>query len=81
MRTTVDISETLMKRVRQVMKKKGVTFRSLVEEGLERVLADASPRKGFRLRDARFKGELGFADGAGPEDIPRVLQEINELQS
>jgi hypothetical protein len=78
MRTTVEISESLLKRVRRVMKKRRVTLRALVEEGLERVVRDDSPAGGFRLRDARFGGETGFAPGAGPDDIARVLREMNE---
>lgn len=78
MRTTVDISDPLLKRVRRLMKKRGVTLRALVEEGLERVLEDEAPRAGYRLRDASFDGEAGFAAGAGPEDASRAIREMNE---
>lgn len=78
MRTTVEISESLLKRVRRIMKKRRVTLRALVEEGLERVVRDDSLPGGFRLRDARFDGETGFAPGAGPDDIGHVLREMNE---
>ncbi len=77
-RTTVDIGAPLLKRVRRLMQKRGVTLRALVEEGLERVLESDAPREGATLRDASFDGELGFARGAGPEDVREAIRAMNE---
>jgi Arc/MetJ family transcription regulator len=81
MRTTIDLSDSLMAKVKRLMVRRKTTMRALVEEGLHRLLEEDQADAGFKLRDARFTGELGFADGAVPEDISRVLQEINEPPS
>ena len=78
MRTTIELSDSLLARVRRIMAKRKVTLRALVEEGLRRVVDEEQGAPPFQLRDASFKGPLGFASGAGPEDIPRVLREVNE---
>jgi hypothetical protein len=78
MRTTIELSDSLLARVRRVMAKRKTTLRALVEEGLRKVLEEERAVPAFRLRDASFKGPAGFAQGAGPEDIPRVLREVNE---
>jgi Arc/MetJ family transcription regulator len=78
MRTTIELSDGLLSKVRRVMAKRKTTLRALVEEGLRRVVEQDQGTTPFRLRDASFKGPSGFADGAGPEDIPRVLREVNE---
>ena len=78
MRTTIDLSDSLLARVKRLMAKRNTTMRALVEEGLHRLLDEEQSRAAFTLRDASFKGEPGFADGAGPQDIARALQEINE---
>lgn len=78
MRTSVDISDPLLKRVRRLMKKRKATLRALIEEGLERVLEDDAPRRGSVLRDASFDGALGFAPGAGPDDVGRAIRDMNE---
>ena len=78
MRTTVVISEPLLKRVRRLMKQRGVTFRSLVERGLERVLDEEAPTRGFKLRDATFDSEVGFRAGVVFEDVAKYIYESNE---
>lgn len=78
MRTTIELSDGLLSKVRRVMAKRKTTLRALVEEGLRRVVEQDRDPTSFRLRDASFKGPSGFADGAGPEDILRVLREVNE---
>jgi len=78
MRTTVEIAEPLLKRVRGLMKKRKVTLRTLVEEGLQRVLEEDAPKQGFQLRDASFKGETGFASGVSAEDLPDIIRKFNE---
>lgn len=77
-RTTIDLSDVLLARVKKLMHRRKTTLRALVEEGLLRVLNEDRARAAFTLRDASFKGEPGFVEGAGPEDIARVLRELNE---
>ena len=74
MRTAVEISKSLLERVRRIMNERRVTLRAVVEDRLGRVVRDGGVPGGSRLRDARFDGETGFAPGAGPDDIARVLR-------
>jgi Arc/MetJ family transcription regulator len=78
MRTTIELSDALLSRVRRIMAKRKTTLRALVEEGLRRVVEEDRAATAFQLRDASFKGPAGFASGAGPEDIQRVLREVND---
>ncbi|NOX99980.1 MAG: hypothetical protein GXP30_09655 [Verrucomicrobia bacterium] len=50
MRTTVDLPDTLIKRIKFHTANKKVTFRSLVITALEKELS--AEKKSFRLRDA-----------------------------
>jgi hypothetical protein len=56
MKTTVEISEPLLREARRRAAADGVTFRELVERGLRNALAERESKKPFRLRDASFKG-------------------------
>jgi hypothetical protein len=55
MKTTIEISDALLRETRKLAAREGVTLRALVERGLHRVLAE-SKRPPFRMRDGRFKG-------------------------
>ena len=59
MKTTIDISDALFAEAKDEAARRGVTLRSLVEEGLERVLRDA-PSTPFVLRDCSVGG--GWSD-------------------
>ena len=56
MKTTLDISDPLLREARKVAAREGTTLRSLVEQGLRRVVAEKKRRPAFRLRKASFKG-------------------------
>jgi hypothetical protein len=56
MKTTVEISDPLMREARKLAKREGVTFRNLVERSLQRALAEAKDQKPFKLRSLSFKG-------------------------
>ena len=71
MKTTIDIPDAHMARCKQAMSEQHVTFRSLVEEGLQRVLDERGKRAPFKLRRVPFRGggfQPGF-DEAGWERI------------
>jgi hypothetical protein len=57
MKTTVEISDSLLRQVRKVAEREGVTLRALVERGLHRVLAETKPGRPFKLRRVTFKGK------------------------
>jgi hypothetical protein len=59
MKTTIDLPDTLFQSAKLHAQQSRTTLRSLVEEGLRRVLADqkVKPRPAFKLKDARVHGE------------------------
>ncbi len=57
MKTTVEISDSLLLEVRQLAAREGVTLRTLVERGLHRVVAETKRGAPFKLRRASFKGK------------------------
>lgn len=57
MKTTIDIADALAEEAKQVAAAEGSTLRSLVEEGLRRVLDERGAGRQFRLEKASFKGK------------------------
>jgi hypothetical protein len=57
MKTTVEISDALLREARRIAAREGVTLRALIERGLYRVVAEKKPRPPFKLRRASFKGK------------------------
>lgn len=68
--------DMLYRRVKTVMARRGVTFRAMVIDALERSLEEKKPA--FVLRDA----SAGYAAKAGnavsANDINRVIDEVHE---
>ena len=57
MKTTLEISDPLLREARKVAARDRTTLRALVEQGLRRVVAEKQRRRpAFRLRKASFKG-------------------------
>ncbi|MEK7703659.1 MAG: hypothetical protein AAB426_01775 [Myxococcota bacterium] len=78
MRTTIELSDALASRVRAFMKKRRTTLRAVVEMGIERVLDEQAPTRGFELREASFSGKPGFAPGVTADDVPQIIRELND---
>ena len=57
MKTTIEISEPLLKEAKKAAAREGTTFRTLVERGLRHELKQCKSPKSFRLRKASFKGK------------------------
>jgi len=57
MKTTLDISDPLLREARKIAVREGLTLRALVEQGLRKVVDEKNKRGAFRLRKASFKGE------------------------
>lgn len=66
MKTTVEIADGLLAEARKLADRRGVTLRTVIEEGLRAVVKAGSRRAPFTLRDASFRGQglaPEFADG------------------
>jgi hypothetical protein len=74
MKTTVEISDTLLREVRRLAARQGVTLRALVERGLHRVVSETSQTKPFKLRRASFKGR-----GLAPEMHDASWDKVREV--
>ena len=59
MKTTIDLSDALFNAAKKVAIERQTSLRALVEEGLRRVLSEASTqiKPAFKLKDARVHGE------------------------
>ena len=57
MKTTVDISDTLLASAKSLAKEENTTLRALIETGLRNVLKERQAAPVFRLRDASFRGK------------------------
>lgn len=75
MKTTIDIPDPLLERCRLLVREQRVTFRTLVEEGLERVLDERSNRKPFKLKSVK-PGGGGFQPGFDEAGWDNVRDEI-----
>jgi hypothetical protein len=56
MKTTVEISDSLLREARRLAAREGVTLRTLIERGLHRVIAETEHTAPFKLRRASFRG-------------------------
>lgn len=72
MKTTIEISDSLLAQARKLAAREETTVRALVEQGLRQVVAQYKVRgTAFHLRDASFKGEglNAQASGASWEEL------------
>ena len=77
MKTTVDISDSLLQAAKEFSIREKVTLRELVEEGLREVLEKRREAGDFRLRPASFKGE-GLQPGISEGSWARIRDLIYE---
>lgn len=56
MKTTIDLSDVLLREARDVAARQGMTLRAIVEQGLRRVIDEANRPKPFKLRKVGFGG-------------------------
>ena len=72
MKTTLEISDPLLKQARKIAQREGLTLKSLVEQGLRKVIAEKEqPPQTFRLRKASFKGR-GLQPGVAAGGWERI---------
>jgi hypothetical protein len=77
MKTSFDISEPLLREVKQLAKQRGTTTKSLVEQALAKLLAEAQAETPthFRLRDVSF-GAGGMTAEFANAGWERIRDEI-----
>jgi Arc/MetJ family transcription regulator len=75
MKTTIEISDSLLEEAKRVAAKEGTTVRAFVEQGLRRIVAERKRRGVFKLRNAAFKGE-GLQPGVEEATWQRIREEI-----
>jgi hypothetical protein len=74
MKTTLDISDPLLREARKLAAREGTTLRALVEQGLRRIVAEKARGRTFRLREASFKGR-----GLHPELHDAAWDQLRKL--
>jgi Arc/MetJ family transcription regulator len=74
MKTTVDISDALFEAAKRRAAELNTTLRSLIEEGLRRVLEEPEAREPFELRDESVGG-----DGLDPDVREGGWRRVAEL--
>jgi hypothetical protein len=57
MKTTIEISDPLLRAARKLASREGITLRALVERGLHQVVNETKTEMPFKLRRASFKGK------------------------
>ena len=57
MKTTVDISDALLKEAKKIASKQGTTVRALIEQGLRQIIGKHKEPRPFKLRKVTFKGK------------------------
>lgn len=73
MRTTIDMPDALMERVKTVAAKRKTTFRALVVDALERTLDE--PLQDFQLQDAAVGPTADIIDSVNTQTINQAIDE------
>jgi hypothetical protein len=74
MKTTIHIPDSLFEEARRLANRENTTLKSLVEQGLRRVIAEHKRSGPFRLREVAFKGQ-----GLDPRLAGASWEQIREL--
>ena len=74
MKTTIQIPDKLFEEARKLVHRERTTLKTLVEEGLRRIITEHKRRGHFRLRKASFKG-----DGLQPHLAGASWDQIREM--
>jgi hypothetical protein len=80
MKTTVEISDSLLEEARKTAARERTTLRALIEQGLRHVVGERRRRAGaFRLRKASFKGR-GIQPGVAGASWERIREMAYEAR-
>jgi hypothetical protein len=75
MKTTVELSDGLLRQAKRVALKERTTVKALIERGLRIVVSNQNARGTFTLRNASFRGD-GLVQGRSLSDWPSVRDAI-----
>jgi hypothetical protein len=67
MKTTVELSDSLLRQAKRLALKERTTVKALIERGLRLVVAERKRGAGFTLRKAAFRGD-GLVSGRSLQD-------------
>ena len=67
MKTTVELSDDLLRQAKRIAHKDRTTVKALVEQGLRMVVSSRKKGGGFSLRSASFRGD-GLVTGRSLQD-------------
>jgi len=56
-KTTVEISDSLLRQARRLAEREGIPLRAVIERGLHSIIESSKQARSFRLRRASFCGE------------------------
>ncbi|MCK6555752.1 type II toxin-antitoxin system VapB family antitoxin [Candidatus Binatia bacterium] len=74
MKTTIQIPDSLFNEARRLANRENTTLKSLVEQGLRRIIAEHKSAEPFRLRKVGFKGR-----GLNPGLAEAAWEQIRDL--
>ena len=74
MKTTIEVSDTLMREAKTLAQEHNTTLRALVEQGLEKVLQELRNPKPYKLKDGSFRGQ-----GLQPGQENLAWEEIRDM--
>ena len=77
MKTTMEISDSLLLAAKRQAARSGTTLRAVIEPGLKQILKDAGRAPGYQPRDGRAKGK-GLTREARGAGWRAVLDAANE---
>ena len=75
MKTTVELSDSLLRQAKRLAVKERTTVKALIERGLRLVVANQKTGRAFKLRRASFRGD-GLVSGRTLDDWPAVRDTI-----
>jgi Bacterial antitoxin of type II TA system, VapB len=79
MKTTVEISDSLLEEARKTAARERTTLRALIEQGLRHVVGERRRAGAFRLRKASFKGR-GLQPGVAGASWERIREMAYEAR-
>ena len=75
MKTTVELSDALLRQAKRVALKERTTVKALIERGLRLVVSGQNASRAFTLRRASFRGD-GLVSGQSLRDWSAIREAI-----